>query len=137
MKRFELSARDDSPLTGQDCFASIVAPEDGQYVILVRESAYGGNGNATYRLHIGNFPRPTGVFPTGGKAGEEIEVTYLGDPTGPMKQKIKLPSVVDPEFKIFPKTQKAFALPAFASAFPTSPILLKLNPMIHQRKQPW
>ncbi len=103
MKRFELSARDDSPLTAQDCFASIVAPEDGTYVILVRESAYGGNGNCKYRLHVGNFPRPTGVYPTGGKAGEEVEVTFLGDPAGPLKQKIKLPSVIDPEFKIFPQ----------------------------------
>jgi len=128
MKRFELSARDDSPLTGQDCFASIVAPEDGQYVILVRESAYGGNGNATYRLHIGNFPRPTGVFPSGGKAGEEIEVTYLGDPTGPMKQKIKLPSVIDPDFKIFPQDAKGicpsgirFGLSNFPNTFEVEP----------------
>ena len=103
MKRFELSARDDAPLTGQDCFASIVAPEDGQYVILVRESAYGGNGNCKYRLHVGNFPRPSGVFPTGGKAGEDIEVTFLGDPAGSFKQKIKLPSDIDSDFRIFPQ----------------------------------
>lgn len=103
MKRFELSARDDTPLTGQDCFASIVAPEDGQYVILVRESAYGGNGNCKYRVHVGNFPRPTGVYPTGGKAGEEIEVTFLGDPAGSFKQKIKLPAEINPEFRIFPQ----------------------------------
>ena len=128
MKRFELSARDDSPLTGQDCFASIVAPEDGQYVVLVRESAYGGNGNAKYRLHVGNFPRPTGVFPTGGKAGEEIEVTYLGDPAGPIKQKIKLPAALDPDFRIFPQDAKGicpsgirFGLSNFPNSFEVEP----------------
>lgn len=101
MKRFELNSRDDAPMTLQDCFASIVAPEDGTYVILVRESAYGGNGNCHYRLHVGNFPRPTGVYPTGGQAGQELEVTFLGDPAGSFKQKIKLPAVADPDYRVF------------------------------------
>lgn len=103
MKRFELNSRDDSPMTLQDCFASIVAPEDGTYVILVRESAYAGNGGCNYRLHVGNFPRPTGVYPPGGKAGEEIEVTFLGDPAGPLKQKFKLPARSTSDFRVFPQ----------------------------------
>lgn len=102
-KRFVLNSRDDSPMTIQDGFASIVAPEDGNYIIQVRESAYGGNGGANYRLHVGNFPRPTGVYPPGGKAGEEVEVTFLGDPAGPMKQKFKLPTKMERNFKIYPQ----------------------------------
>ncbi len=92
-KRFELAAADDVPVVKQDSCVSIVAPEDGTYIVQVRESAYGGNGSCQYRLHVGTFPRPTAVVPAGGKAGEEVEVTFLGDPTGPIKQKVKLPAV--------------------------------------------
>lgn len=91
-KRFELATGDDSPLTGQDGGCSVVIPADGKYIVQVRESAYGGNGACQYRLHIGNFPRPTAVVPAGGKPDEELEVTFLGDPSGPIKQKVKLPA---------------------------------------------
>jgi hypothetical protein len=66
-ERFELARSTMPPCCSQDCLASLVAPEDGKYIIQVRESAYGGNGSCTYRLHIGDFPRPTAVFPPGGK----------------------------------------------------------------------
>jgi hypothetical protein len=102
-KRFELAACDDAPMLGQDCAASVVVPADGTYVIQVRESAYGGNGGCQYRLHVGTFPRPTAVVPAGGKLGEEVEVTFLGDPAGPFKQKIKLPATPDPKFGLFPQ----------------------------------
>jgi hypothetical protein len=91
-KRFELATSDDHPLLGQDGLCSIVIPADGLYYVVVRESAYQGNGACAYRLHVGTFPRPQAVIPAGGKAGEEIEVTFLGDPTGPIKQKIKIPA---------------------------------------------
>jgi hypothetical protein len=100
-KRFELAASDDCPLLGQDSVASVVIPADGTYTVQVRESAYGGNGGCQYRLHVGTFPRPTGIVPAGGKLGEEVEVTFLGDPAGPFKQKIKLPATHQEKFGIF------------------------------------
>ena len=60
MQRFELSSSDDAAPVWQDGVASIVAPEDGSYVIQVRETAYGGSGGAMYRLHVGRFPPPAG-----------------------------------------------------------------------------
>ncbi|MFL5339010.1 MAG: PPC domain-containing protein [Gemmataceae bacterium] len=96
-KRFELARSDDAANLGQDGCASIIVPADGTYIVQVRESAYGGNGACQYRLHVGTFPRPTGVVPSGGKLGEEVEVTFLGDPTGPIKQKIKLPATMPPD----------------------------------------
>lgn len=96
-KRFELAASDDSSNIGQDCCASIIAPADGVYIVKVHESSYRGNGACQYRLHVGTFPRPTAVLPAGGKLGEEIEVTFIGDPTGPIKQKIKLPATMPQE----------------------------------------
>jgi Bacterial pre-peptidase C-terminal domain len=118
-KQFELAATDDSPLLGQDAACSIVIPADGTYYVQVRESAYGGNGACQYRLHLGNFPRPTAVIPAGGKPGEEIELTFLGDPTGPFKQKVKLPAVVPPgKFGVFAQD---------ASGISPSPIPFRLS----------
>jgi hypothetical protein len=91
-KRFELAHCDDLPLLRQDCVASIIGPEDGRYIIQVRESSFGGNNDCVYRLHLGTFPRPTGVYPAGGRPGETLEITWLGDAAGPRKQKITLPT---------------------------------------------
>ncbi len=88
----ELAKCDDCPLTKQDGHFSISAPADGTYTVMVRETSYGGNGNCRYRLHVGDFPRPALVFPAGGKYGETKELTFLGDPGGPMKQSVTLPA---------------------------------------------
>jgi len=92
MRRFELSNSDDAPLVKQDAVASILAPEDGTYVIQIRESSFQGSGACLYRLHVGNFPRPTAVFPAGGQPGETLEVTWLGDVGGELKQQVTLPT---------------------------------------------
>jgi hypothetical protein len=102
-KRFELSSADDSPLVWQDAIASAIAPEDGKYTIEVRESAYGGSGSSRYRLHVGTFPRPTAVYPAGGKMGEQTKVTFLGDPSGNLVQTIDLPAQPVEQFGLEPK----------------------------------
>lgn len=100
-KRFEIAVSDDSAFGAQDGVCSVMIPEDGTYTIMVRETSYGGNGECRYRLHVGNFPRPIACIPAGGKLGEEIEVTFIGDAAGPIKQKVKLPTTPDPEFGLF------------------------------------
>ena len=45
-RRFELATSDDNAFIWQDGFVSLVAPEDGKYVIAVREAAYAGNASA-------------------------------------------------------------------------------------------
>jgi len=98
--RFELATADDSPLLHQDCMASIIAPEDGAYIIEVRDSSYRGNGASYYRAHIGTFPRPTAVYPAGGQLGQEVDVTYLGMPQGELKAKVRLPAEMDDDFGV-------------------------------------
>ena len=56
--RFELAVSDDTALALQDPIASIVAPADGKYIIQVRETSYGGDGENQYLLHVGTYPRP-------------------------------------------------------------------------------
>ncbi|MCB1231468.1 MAG: PPC domain-containing protein [Verrucomicrobiae bacterium] len=97
--RFELAVSDDSALLKQDSVASVIAPEDGDYVIEVRDSAYQGRGR--YRAHIGTFPRPLAVYPAGGKIGTEVEFTFLGDQKGTYKQKVKLPDHATESFEVF------------------------------------
>jgi hypothetical protein len=87
--RFEIASADGSALLKQESILSIEAPEDGDYIVEVRDAAYQGRGR--YRAHIGNFPRPTAIYPAGGKAGSEIEFTMLGDVKGPYPFKAKLP----------------------------------------------
>ncbi len=113
-RRFELATGDDSPLTAQDGGCSIVVPADGKYIIQVRESAYGGNAACQYRLHVGTFPRPTAVFPAGGKPGEELEVTFLGDPSGPIQQKVKLPEKPESHWRLHCQTSEGIAPTGFA-----------------------
>jgi hypothetical protein len=108
-KRFELAVSDDTPLLGQDGLASILAPEDGTYIIQVRESSYGGNGACHYRLHIGTFPRPLAVLPAGGKLGEKIEVRYLGDLAGEKKATVQLPASPVERFGVFAQDDQGIA----------------------------
>jgi len=102
--RFELDACDDRALTRQDCFASIIVPEDGTYYILVRDASYGGHGASLYRTHIGNFARPVGTLPSGGKPGEVLKVKLLGDVAGDFEQAVTIPSEKPLEFGIFAKS---------------------------------
>ena len=84
-----LAKTDDTPLFIQDCFATITASMDGVYTVEVRESSYGAL--SLYQLHVGNFPRPTAVYPAGGKAGEKLQVKFIGDAAGEFTQVVTLP----------------------------------------------
>jgi hypothetical protein len=76
-KRFELVASDDSVFLQQDSLCSMVAPADGRYVIEVRESSFGGNDRCKYRLHVGSFPRPVAILPSGGQPGVPLKATCI------------------------------------------------------------
>ena len=107
--RFVLAAADDTPLLRQDCACSIIVPRDGTYVIQVRESSFGGNDRCHYRLHVGTFPRPLAVFPAGGKFGQTLEVTCIGDSSGPMRQKLTLPPGLEPGYAVWAQDEKGIA----------------------------
>jgi len=93
-----LASTDDTTLLMQDAFLSILAPKDGSYIIQLRETSYGGRPEFAYRLHIGTFPRPSAVYPPGGKVGEMLSLNFLGDPTGEFSQLLKLPGAPDDRF---------------------------------------
>lgn len=109
MDRFEVASSDDAALVYQDGVASILAPEDGNYVVQVRESAYGGNGACTYRLHVGTFPRPRAVYPAGGQYGQATEIRWLGDPAGEKTETVTLPSEAQYNFGLFAQDENGIA----------------------------
>ena len=89
----QIVANDDNTLYIQDPMVSTIAPEDGAYYVAVRESTWGGSDRSGYRLHVGNFPQPTGVYPGGGQAGQSLPVTFLGDAKGPLAATLQLPAL--------------------------------------------
>ena len=95
--RFEIAVSDDTPLTKQDPYFSVLLPEDGDYFVSIRESSFVGNGLSHYRMHVGNFPRPATVFPLGGKPGEKLNLQFIdahqeGQPIRAAGKEIQLPA---------------------------------------------
>jgi Bacterial pre-peptidase C-terminal domain len=118
-KRFELASSDDNALIWQDCFVSLVAPEDGPYIIAVREAAFAGNPQCFYRLHVGNFPRPTATLPAGGKMGEHLRIRWIGDVLGETTTEIDLPGDADRDFGLLAHDSRGYA--PYPNAFRISP----------------
>jgi hypothetical protein len=87
----KLAAADDSALYIQDPLLSVVAERDGPHFVEIRHAMFNGAGDV-YRLHIGTFSRPTGIYPAGGQVGESLKFTILGDPKGLRNESAKLPA---------------------------------------------
>ena len=94
---------DDSSLLMQDPLVSFIAPEDGKYIFALKDSTNAAPGGSTYLLHIGTNPRPLAVYPAGGKAGEKLKVTFLGDAAGAFTQDLELPAKATASLPLFPE----------------------------------
>jgi len=92
---------DDTGFSRQDPVASILAPEDGKYIITVRDTTNAGPGQCHYIMNIGTFARPMAVYPAGGPAGETVKVKMIGDASGPFEQTVKLPEKATEEFDLY------------------------------------
>lgn len=100
--RFEIGASDDTILHRQDGYVSVVAPEDGDYTIMVRESSYRGSGNSYYRLHIGSFSRPDVAYPAGGKIGSVVKTKFIEKSGDTFEEDVKVPAEADPNYMVLP-----------------------------------
>ena len=117
--RFAIAESDDTALARQDPIASAIAHADGKYFVQLRDTSYGGGGNFHYLLHVGTFPRPTIVYPLGGKAGEELAVKLIGDVSGEFAKTIKLPGEPADELQVFAEQD---------GLVPPSPNFLRISP---------
>ncbi|MGD9722144.1 MAG: PPC domain-containing protein [Pirellulales bacterium] len=127
-KRFELARSDDAPLVRQDCVCSVIAPEDGTYIIAARETSFAGNGSCLYRLHVGRYPRPTAVMPLGGKPGETLSVQWLGDLLGPQAEQVTLPTAVPEEFGLFARDERGVSPSALPFRLIDLPNVMEVEP---------
>ena len=105
----EVATCDDLPICRQDAALSIVATQDQTYTLEVRESAYRGNGDSTYRLHVGTFPRPAAVYPPGGKAGETVSLRWIGAGVEGATSQVALPGERTDIFPYFPTDDRGAA----------------------------
>ncbi len=117
-----LTAIDDTAFTQQDPVTSLVAPEDGKYIITLREATNSGAGQCQYLLNVGNFARPMVAYPAGGPAGEELAVQLLGDATGTIEKKVKLPGTAHERFELYTQEGEPTPQPNFlrVSYFPNA-----------------
>jgi len=53
-------------------------PEDGEYVIEIKDAIYRGREDFVYRIAVGELPFVTSIFPLGGKAGTQTKVELRG-----------------------------------------------------------
>jgi len=53
-------------------------PCDGEYTVEIHDSIFRGREDFVYRLAIGELPFVTGIFPLGGKSGENTSVILTG-----------------------------------------------------------
>lgn len=102
-KRFEVTASDDSVFLQQDGLCSMVAPADGRYVIEVRESSFGGNERARYRLHVGGFPRPIAIVPSGGPPGQPLAATCIDLLGNTWQETFDMPATVSESHPLWSK----------------------------------
>jgi hypothetical protein len=100
---------DDTWYGRQDPVITFLVPKDGAYVVKLREATYGGAGNCYYRLHVGSFPRPTAVYPLGGKAGETNLLTFLDAFGSELTNQVKLPESPQEMFGVFPEFEQQVA----------------------------
>jgi hypothetical protein len=87
----ELGKSEGSAMYVQDPILSVVAPRAGAYFVEIAQQIFSSPRQVYYRVHIGTFSRPLGIYPAGGQAGSETAVRILGDPTGERTENIALP----------------------------------------------
>jgi hypothetical protein len=68
----------DHYLFNPDPVLHCVVPEDGQYVVEIRDSIYRGREDFVYRITLGELPFLRGIFPLGGKVGARTTLEAQG-----------------------------------------------------------
>ena len=62
----------------QDPVIYFEVPQDGEYIVEIRDAIYRGREDFVYRLTIGEFPYITNIFPLGGRAGTPVTANLYG-----------------------------------------------------------
>lgn len=92
-----LRRADDSTFGMTDPVIAHTFEAAGRVAIKLRDVASGGSSTSFYRLHVGDFPRPVGAVPFGGRPGTEVAMRLI-EPDGLVREAaVRIPD--DPELR--------------------------------------
>jgi hypothetical protein len=74
----QLARSDDSPGAGLDVRLDFTFPRDGTYYVEVTDARFSTQVQNFYRLKMGSYRYAEGLFPLGGRRGEQVPVTFFG-----------------------------------------------------------
>jgi hypothetical protein len=81
----QLARSDDSPGAGLDARIDFTFPADGFYYVEVADARFSTQAQNFYRLKMGAYRYAEGIFPLGGRRGEQVPVTFFGQRLGTVK----------------------------------------------------
>jgi len=74
----QLARSDDSPGAGLDALLDFTFPKDGSYYVEVTDARFSTQVQNFYRLKMGAYRYAEGIFPLGGRRGEQVPLTFFG-----------------------------------------------------------
>ena len=78
----QLARSDDSAGAGLDARLDFQFPKEGNYYVEVTDARFSTQVQNFYRLKMGSYQYADGVFPLGGRRGEQVPVTFFGGHAG-------------------------------------------------------
>ncbi len=78
----QLARSDDSPGAGLDARLDFTFPREGTYYVEVTDARFSTQMQNFYRLKMGSYRYAEGIFPLGGRRGEQVPVTFFGGAAG-------------------------------------------------------
>ena len=78
----QLARSDDSPGAGLDARVDFLFPKEGNYYVEVTDARFSTQVQNFYRLKMGSYQYADGVFPLGGRRGDQASVTFFGGRAG-------------------------------------------------------
>lgn len=86
----EVQVNDDTPFGRLDPVLTLRSDEAARFYLQLTNGSPDNNRSGDFRLHVGRFPRPIATHPCGGRPGEVLDLTYLGDGE-PWTERVRLP----------------------------------------------
>jgi len=100
-------------VNGLDSLIDFTVPDDGEYLLAIRDFRYQGGKDFKYRIVCGELPYLDAVFPLGGQRGKSVEVSLRGrnlDGLERMKLRIEPAAPLGPQ-EIRANTARGFSSP--------------------------
>lgn len=93
----QLARSDDSPGASLDARLDFAFPAEGNYYVEIADARFSNQAHNFYRLKMGSYRYAEGIFPLGGRRGEQTQVTFFGTKLGTAQAvaDLRAPSATD------------------------------------------